>query len=158
MTETDLLQLRLRLGLTPSISQRRRGTDSARRDRQKKDGRSSEDKRRSYWLGEVFVDQGWAWATELVQIEPLDDGKRWQALPLCLGREADIIPILEGQGAVPQEMHPRRRQVLLEVREYIANHNARSDTRNDRTKRFSFRKRAGRGFRGNYRYGLRVEG
>ncbi|MFQ6122376.1 MAG: hypothetical protein ACE5LA_04880 [Dehalococcoidales bacterium] len=57
----------------------------------------SSEARRSYWLGEVFLNQGWAWATELVEVAPADNGNCWQAVPLCLGREDEIIPILKAQ-------------------------------------------------------------
>jgi len=55
----------------------------------------------SYWFGEVFVDQGWTWSTELIEVDPVDGKRCWQALPLCLGREDDIIPILKGDRHIP---------------------------------------------------------
>lgn len=73
-------------------------TEVKKRGRSRKDGssRSSATRNRSYWLGEVFVDQGWVWGTELVEVDPLHGKRRWEAGPLCLGREDDIVPILKG--------------------------------------------------------------
>lgn len=44
-------------------------TDSAKRGRPKKGNGKLGDRVRSYWLGEVFVDQGWAWSTELTKVK-----------------------------------------------------------------------------------------
>jgi len=85
--------------------------------RPRKASQRSEDKRRSYWLGEVFIDQGWGWGTELIETEPVDGRRCWQALPLCLGREDDIVPILRGQRQIPDDMHQRRRALLESILE-----------------------------------------
>ena len=50
----------------------------------------------AYWLDEVFIDHGWAWATDLIETKPVDGRRCWQALPLSLGREDDVVPILKG--------------------------------------------------------------
>ena len=67
-----------------------------------------------YYEGEeVCFHGGRAWAVELVEIEPMPDGKRrWDARALCLGKEADILPILRGKAPVPDNMHARRKAVL----------------------------------------------
>ena len=84
-----------------------------KRGRRHKSGHAeSSEARRSYWLGEVFVDQGWAWGTELVEVEPVDGRRCWQVCPLCLGREDEIVPILRGYGQIPEDMHPRRRALI----------------------------------------------
>lgn len=65
-----------------------------------------------FWFDGVFIDQGWCWGTELVEIEPVDGKRRWNTFPICLGREHDIVPILKGDMDIPECMHPRRRAVL----------------------------------------------
>lgn len=93
-------------------------THSARRGRSRKSNDKSGDRGRSYWLGEVFVDQGWAWSTQLVEAKPVEGERRcWQAIPLCLGREDDIVPILKGERPIPDDMHPRRRFTLQQILE-----------------------------------------
>ena len=78
----------------------------------------SSEAQRSYWLGEVFVDQGWAWGTGLIGIDATKDERRcWQALPLCLGREDDIVPILKGNRPIPEDMHPRQKALLVSILE-----------------------------------------
>jgi len=97
-------------------------TDSAKRGRPRKDNGKIGDRVRSYWLVEVFVDQGWAWSTEPTEVKPMEGERACEeALPLCLGREDDIVPILKGQKPIPDDMHPRRRfvpQQILEVNGY----------------------------------------
>jgi len=88
----------------------------------KSDRTESSEVQRSYWLGEVFFLDGWAWATELVEVEPEGgESRRWDSVPLCLGREEDVLPILKGRNEIPADMHPRRRALLesiLEGNEY----------------------------------------
>ena len=90
---------------------------NSRKGRPRRSGQDPRGEGRSYWLGEVFIDQGWTWSTELVEVDPVDDRRRWQALPLCLGREDDIVPILKGHEQMPEDMHPRRGALLLSILE-----------------------------------------
>lgn len=93
---------------------------SKKRGRPRKDigSESPEMRGRTYWLGEVFFNDGWAWGTELAEKEPTPPAvKCWGCPPICLGREKDILPILKGERPVPQEMHPRRRAVLEKILE-----------------------------------------
>ena len=53
--------------------------NSQRRGRPKKHGPSSKCEPRSYWFGEVFIDQGWAWGTELTEVDAVDDRRCRQA-------------------------------------------------------------------------------
>ena len=70
---------------------------------------------RSYWFGEVFITDHWTWGTELVEVEPGEgEIRRCEALPLCLGREDDIVPVLKGEAQMPDDMD-RRRRTLLEA-------------------------------------------
>ena len=93
-----------------------------KRGRPRKSGHAeSSEAQRSYWVGEVFFDQGWAWGTELVEVEPIDSRRCWQVYPLCLGKEDEIVSILRGYKQIPDDMHPRRRALLasiLEANEY----------------------------------------
>ena len=92
--------------------------DGKQRGRPRKSSQDSGSEGRSYWLGEVFIDQGWAWATEVVEVEPGDGENRgWDAVPLCLGREEDILPILKGRKDIPDNMHPRRKALLESILE-----------------------------------------
>jgi hypothetical protein len=36
-------------------------------------------------------------------------------MPLCLGKEEDIVPVLKGIKPVPEDIHPRRRAILSEL-------------------------------------------
>lgn len=66
-----------------------------------------------YWIGEVFFNGGKAWATDLVEMQDTPDGrKQWDAKPICLGREADILPILKQGKSIPADMDERRKAVL----------------------------------------------
>lgn len=90
---------------------------NSQRGRPKKRGPGSEYEPRSYWFGELFIDQGWTWGTEFVEVEPADGRSCWQARPLCLGREDDIVPILKGQKPLPADLHPRQRALLASILE-----------------------------------------
>ena len=68
-------------------------------------------KGKSYWLEDVFIDQGWCWAIEEIE---KDDGHN-ELVSLCLGSEAEIVPILKGDKPIPEDMHPRRRAILTEI-------------------------------------------
>jgi hypothetical protein len=77
-----------------------------------------DDKSRSCWFGEVFINDGWAWGTELVGVKPgKDETERWEAIPLCLGKEEDIVPVLKVQAQIPDDIHPRRRALLESILE-----------------------------------------
>lgn len=90
---------------------------NSRRGRPKKSGQDSRRKGRAYWFGEVSIDQGWAWLTELVGKETVDGNQYWEAFPLCLGREDDIVPVLKDDGQIPEGMHPRQRALLESILE-----------------------------------------
>jgi len=82
----------------------------------------TDDKDRDYWFGEVFIHYGWAWGTELVEVEPGEgETRRWDVLPLCLGREENIVPILKGEVQIPEDMHPRRKALLASILEVNIN-------------------------------------
>lgn len=88
-----------------------------RRGRPKK-AKQPDDKGRSYWFDEVFINDGWAWGTELVEIKPgKGEARRWEALPLCLGSEDEIVPVLKVQAQIPDDIHPRRRALLESILE-----------------------------------------
>ena len=70
-----------------------------------------------HWEGEVCFHDGLAWSTELVPIESKDGLKRWDAKPICLGREAVILPILKGKALIGADINPRRRAVLKGILE-----------------------------------------
>lgn len=95
-----------------SIPDLENAANSSKRGRPRKNGKDSRGESYSYWLGEVFIDQGWAWSTELVETQPVDGGKRWQAHPICLGTEDDVVPILKGDKQIPDDLNPRRRAIL----------------------------------------------
>ncbi len=85
------------------------------RPRKDKSGETSKKRGRSHWSEDdhAFFSVGRAWVTGFMEIEPIDNGGRWGAiLSFCLGKEDDIAPTLEGNKAIPEEMHPRRRAVL----------------------------------------------
>ena len=117
-----------------------------------KNSQDRESHNRSYWFGEVFIDQAWAWVTELIEVEPADGGRCWQALSLCLEQEDDIVPILKGYQPVPEDMQSRWRRVLLEIIAVSDDKGTRGDRNDSQAGRFSLRKRISRSFRGNYRY------
>ena len=77
----------------------------------------SEGRSHAYWSenGQFYFLGGWAWATELVETEPIDGGSRWKAVPLCLGKEEHIAPILKGDKPIPEGMHFRRRAAVEEI-------------------------------------------
>ena len=60
--------------------------------------------RRSYWVGQVFVNQGICWATYLVETESTDSGQHWNIRHVCLGSEDDIVPVLKGRKPVPADL------------------------------------------------------
>jgi len=64
------------------------GASVRKRGRPRKSNHKLDEIDHAYWLGEVFIDLGWAWSTELVEVTPVQ-GERgcWEALPLCLGRK-----------------------------------------------------------------------
>jgi len=97
-----------------------------RRGRPRKADRAN-DEGRSYWFGEVFFDQGWAWGTELVEMDSTEGMRRWQAFPICLGREETILPVVRGEKAIPDDMHERRKAVLKSILE--VNDNGRVNSR-----------------------------
>jgi len=80
--------------------------------RPKRYGKDARAESRSYWLNDVFIDQGWSWSTELVEGESVDGRRCWRALPICLEKEDDVVPILTGHKQIPNDIHPRRRAVL----------------------------------------------
>ena len=67
-----------------------------KRGRPSKRGQSPEVKGHSHWLGGLFINEGSVWASELVEIGPVDCGRHWEVYPICLGREHDVVPILKG--------------------------------------------------------------
>ena len=62
------------------------------RPRKETGAEDSQSRRRSYWSedGQVFYCDGRAWATELLERQPVDGTRRWDALPICLGFAANI--------------------------------------------------------------------
>ena len=76
-----------------------------------KGGRQQIAKCRSHWLDDIFVDQGWCWATERIEI----DSDHADLMPLCLGRKSEIVPILRDDKPIPEDIHPRRRAILEEI-------------------------------------------
>lgn len=102
-----------------------------KRGRPRKGGEDSTGKGRSYWTEDVqvFFNDGWAWATELVEKEATPPVERCQeAPPLCRGREGDIMPILKGDKPIPGDMHPRRRAVLEKILKVIGHGRAKGAT------------------------------
>jgi len=81
------------------------------------DSQDSEKEKRDYWVGEVYIQQGWAQATELVERKTAGDEKVFDVVTICLGRVEDILPILQGKHKIPDDMHPRRRAVLESILE-----------------------------------------
>ncbi len=70
-----------------------------------------------FWEGEVCFHDGLAWTTELIESVGADGKKRWDAKPICLGQESDILGVLRGQVPIPEGMHPRRKAVLRGILE-----------------------------------------
>lgn len=68
-------------------------------------------KGKSYWLDDVFIDQGWAWASEEIEA----DNGHYDLMPLCLGKESEIVPVLKGSKPIPEDMHLRRKAILEEI-------------------------------------------
>jgi len=124
----------------------------AKRGRPKKKDTGPNHIGHSYWVGDVFIVHGWCWTTDLVEVATDDGGKYWEAVPLCLGSEGDILPVLRGQKPVPVDIHPRRRVALLEILGVTDQEDRRSYGNDTRTKRFLISQRASRSFRSNYRY------
>ena len=52
------------------------------------------DGNRSYWISQVFVNQGWCWAIDLVETESTDGTQQWDVKHICLGSETNIVPEL----------------------------------------------------------------
>ena len=81
------------------------------------DSQDSDKKTRDYWVGEVYIQEGWAQATELVERKTAGGEKVFDVMPIRLGRAEDILPILQGKQRIPDDMHPRRRAVLESILE-----------------------------------------
>lgn len=65
----------------------------------------------------MFLD-GWAWAEELIEKEAKPPAvRRWEVVPICLGREDDIRAILKGDKPIPDDMSPRRIAVIKKILE-----------------------------------------
>ena len=47
-----------------------------------------DDKSRDYWIDQVFMSQGWCWATDLVETESVDCRPCWDVRHVCLGSAA----------------------------------------------------------------------
>ena len=89
------------------------------RPRKDKASQGSEARSRSYWSedGQVFFNDGQAWATELVEADTTESRKHSAVFPLYLGREEEILAILRGEKAIPKDIHHRRRAVLNSILE-----------------------------------------
>jgi hypothetical protein len=91
---------------------------------------------RDYWIGEVFFSQGRAW------------GVAKTLKTVCLGREEDILSVVKDGREIPEYLSPTQRLVLAQLLELMeAEYGGRK-----KTGRFSITERAGRSFRGQYRY------
>ena len=78
----------------------------------------AQDQPRSYWLGEVFLDQGWAWTLDLVDVQPEENEvRRRRVIPICLGMEEEVKPVLKGYSPIPDKMGPRHRTILARLLE-----------------------------------------
>lgn len=79
-----------------------------------KEGRGKLEKdHRSYWLGDVFMDQSLAWVVD----ERVIGNHHYELRNLCLGKEAEVVPILKRDKPIPDNMHARRRAVLMQILE-----------------------------------------
>jgi len=81
------------------------------------DSQDSEKEKRNYWVGEVYVQQGWAQATELVERKTAGDDKVFDITQVCLGKAEEILPILKGKQKIPEDMPARCRAILEAILE-----------------------------------------
>ena len=82
----------------------------------------------------MFVD-GWAWANELVEKEAKPpEVRRWEVVPICLGRKDDIIPMISGEKSIPDDMSPERVAVIRRIQE-ASEHVRTLDTRTNSLER-----------------------
>ena len=81
------------------------------------DSQGSRKEKRDYWFGEDYIEQGWAQATELIERKPTGNAQVHDAVMICLGREEEILPILQGKAKIPDDIHPKRRAVLESILE-----------------------------------------
>ena len=107
----------------------------SRRGRLKKNAGDSRHESPAYWIGDVFIDQGWCWVTDFVEVYSIDNKERMEARPLCLGSEDDIVPILRGHKPIPDDIHPRRRALLESVIEEAQHGGIKTDPRATRLQR-----------------------
>jgi len=116
--------------------------------------KKEEQQKRSYWSkdGQVFFTGGYGWGLRLAETASTDGRRCYDVKHVCLGKEEDVLAMLDDE-PVPDTLPRVQREILTKMLESVRK-NKRSSRHNDRTQRFSFRERAGRGFRGNYRYGL----
>jgi hypothetical protein len=107
----------------------------------------SEKNKRDYWVGEVYIQEGWAQATELVEQKTAGDDTVYDVMPIRLGRIEDILPVLQGKQKIPDDMHPRCRAVLESILERegifygdaVPKRNGIQRTRHSRTTRYKQR-------------------
>lgn len=60
-------------------------------------------------FGNVIID-GEVWATAFVP-DPKDPAIR-EVVPVCLGKEEDIMPILRGEKPIPPDIHPTKEHAI----------------------------------------------
>lgn len=125
--------------------------NSHRRDKTKIGTPRQDDGGRSYWVGQVFINQCRCWAIDLVETESTDGRQQQNVRHIYLGSEDDIVPVLRGRKPVPAHLYPRQRRLLVEIMEISSRHTG-GVSRGTRTQRFSFRQGSSRGFRGHHRY------
>lgn len=91
---------------------------ASKRGLPRKCSQDAQDQPRSYWLGEVFLDQGWVWTLALIEVQPGEnESKRWQVVPVCLGMEEEVMPVLKGLSPIPDKFGPRCKTILARLLE-----------------------------------------
>lgn len=117
------------------IEKRRRG-----RPRKREIGQATAPYGPSYWSedGQVFFNDGWAWAIDLVFKESVNGEARWDVVPICLGREAETKSTLEGKKEIPNDMSSRQRKVLSSILEAKTNGRVEISTRKSGLQRGSY--------------------
>jgi hypothetical protein len=114
-----------------------------------------EKQKRSYWSKEVFFTGGYGWGLHLVKTATNDGRRCYDVKHVCLGKEEDVLAMLDDEPML-NTLTPVQREILTKIVDNVGE-NTRTSKYNDRTERFSFRKRTSRGLRGSYRYSARVE-